>query len=146
MKKILNILYFLIIIIGVACTNSTATPDIDKSLPVVNATEQTDVPVTTESLNAPVTIDANNNMLPQSSAANNVAINPPHGEPGHDCNVAVGSPLNAAAKSINAPVQLPIVTGTDLPLNISPKAGVRLNPPHGEAGHDCNVQVGQPLS
>lgn len=49
-------------------------------------------------------------------------LNPPHGQPGHDCSIPVGSPLKAQAQT--KPV---------------------LNPPHGEPGHDCSVAVGAPL-
>ncbi|WP_417266254.1 hypothetical protein [Brumimicrobium sp.] len=68
---------------------------------------------------------------------NGVALNPPHGEPGHDCAVPVGQPLNAAAgANVNAPtVNTPKVNNN-----------VRLNPAHGEPGHDCAVPVGQPLN
>src|SRR5690554_1142804 len=68
---------------------------------------------------------------------NGVTLNPPHGEPGHDCAVPVGQPLNAAAgANVNAPtVNTPKVNNN-----------VRLNPAHGEPGHDCAVPVGQPLN
>src|SRR5690554_139487 len=68
---------------------------------------------------------------------NGVTLNPPHGEPGHDCAVPVGQPLNASAgANVNAPtVNTPIVNNN-----------VRLNPAHGEPGHDCAVPVGQPLN
>lgn len=79
--------------------------------------------------------------------------NPPHGQPGHRCDVAVGAPLNGApAPSITLPAG-----GQNQPVTIQPSAGqvsmpapasasgVRINPPHGQPGHDCSVQVGQPL-
>src|SRR5690554_3408552 len=68
---------------------------------------------------------------------NGVTLNPPHGEPVHDCAVPVGQPLNAAAgANVNAPtVNTPKVNNN-----------VRLNPAHGEPGHDCAVPVGQPLN
>ncbi len=53
----------------------------------------------------------------------NVAINPAHGEPGHDCSVAVGAPLTKN----------------------SPQKDIKINPAHGEPGHDCSVAVGAPL-
>jgi hypothetical protein len=63
--------------------------------------------------------------------------NPPHGQPGHDCSIAVGAPLkikNAAATKATvtpAPVAGPTAPGT--------------NPPHGQPGHDCSIAVGAPL-
>ncbi|TCS88974.1 hypothetical protein EDD80_102165 [Anseongella ginsenosidimutans] len=63
-------------------------------------------------------------------------MNPPHGQPGHRCDIAVGAPLPAAAAPAAAPQDL------------SPKKAdtrVALNPPHGQPGHDCAVPVGKPL-
>lgn len=55
-----------------------------------------------------------------------VTINPPHGQPGHRCDIPVGSPLPGAG----APMA---------------SAEVRLNPPHGQPGHRCDIPVGNPL-
>lgn len=81
--------------------------------------------------------------------------NPPHGQPGHRCDLAVGAPLNGApAPSVQVPAG-----GQSPNMTIKPQAapvtmptpanagasGVRINPPHGQPGHDCSVQVGQPL-
>jgi hypothetical protein len=51
-------------------------------------------------------------------------LNPAHGEPGHRCDIPVGSPLNI-------PTAAPAVA--------------RMNPPHGEPGHRCDIPVGSPL-
>lgn len=82
-------------------------------------------------------------------------LNPAHGQPGHRCDIAVGAPLNSAPKPAAAPVvtqSAPTVnnapaTITPVSPALAPKAGpgVKLNPPHGEPGHDCAVQVGAPL-
>lgn len=129
MKKNLFLSYFLIILFVTAC--STATPEFDNTLPEVKPVE------------APVSIDVNN-PLPQTPSADNVAINPPHGEPGHDCDIAVGAPLNRTLAPVNTPAT--IIESSGNPVNNFSTNGVRLNPPHGEPGHDCNVMVGQPLS
>lgn len=73
-------------------------------------------------------------------------MNPPHGEPGHRCDIPVGQPLNSKpaapqavpqniAQNTPAPVPTPAPTG--------PKPA--LNPAHGEAWHNCSVKVGDPL-
>lgn len=113
-------------------------------------------------------------------------MNPAHGQPGHRCDIAVGAPLNQAAK----PASPGVVTNTDgsksndnvtitpaqigsdgklipgtggnnvkvttsngnstapailqSPTQATPtKPG--MNPPHGQAGHRCDIAVGQPL-
>ncbi|HTM65196.1 MAG TPA: hypothetical protein VL093_02670 [Flavipsychrobacter sp.] len=80
-----------------------------------------------------------------SQAAKTVAaINPPHGQPGHDCAVAVGAPLNSSAGNQAPQAQQPTTT----PAQSSTPAGngsARINPPHGQPGHDCDVAVGAPL-
>ncbi len=78
-----------------------------------------------------------------------IVLNPPHGQPGHDCAIPVGEPLNG-----QAPSSAPINVEQTAPQTISPiqlskpqaPSSVKLNPPHGEPGHDCAVQVGAPLN
>lgn len=71
-----------------------------------------------------------------SGAEGTAGVNPPHGQPGHRCDIAVGAPLPGSAAAPAAPQ------------NTSPrKAGTSaaVNPPHGQPGHDCAVPVGAPL-
>lgn len=80
-----------------------------------------------------------------------IALNPAHGLPGHRCDIAVGAPLNSApnANSAPAPVQMNTAPATqNAPMMQSaPSTGgkVLINPPHGQPGHDCSVEVGKPL-
>ena len=91
------------------------------------------------------------------------ALNPPHGQPGHRCEIAVGAPLGSAptataplttinptsAPVVTPPPALPVVTPTPAPVaSPTPVGGTgtaRLNPPHGQPGHTCAIPVGQPL-
>ncbi len=52
-------------------------------------------------------------------------LNPPHGQPGHICEIPVGEPLPEAQQE---------------------QGEVVLNPPHGEPGHVCEIPVGEPLN
>lgn len=96
-----------------------------------------------------------------------VTLNPPHGQPGHRCDIAVGAPLPndgnvvAQAQSQAHPVSqgeaMPVVSGgmpqqivqVQQPQNqqsyVGPK-GEKLNPPHGQPGHRCDIPVGAPLN
>lgn len=88
-------------------------------------------------------------------------MNPPHGQPGHRCDIPVGSPLNS-------PVAKPAVANTaqsgsaSQSFTVTPPAGNNavpallstettqtvaegMNPPHGQAGHRCDIAVGAPL-
>lgn len=80
--------------------------------------------------------------------------NPAHGQPYHDCAIAVGAPLNAKnnapaaavpspAAATTSPVNPPVVTPPTVPAN---QKEVRLNPAHGQPGHSCAIAVGTPLS
>lgn len=85
--------------------------------------------------------------------------NPPHGQPGHRCDIPVGQPLNSSP----APVTQNITTGGKSTVNIDPnavspgniaidnngkqvKTAPGMNPPHGQPGHRCDIPVGQPLN
>lgn len=61
---------------------------------------------------------------PEKTSENEVALNPPHGQPGHRCDIAVGQPLNSQPKQ---------------------QSNVNVNPPHGQPGHRCDLAVGAPL-
>jgi hypothetical protein len=80
-------------------------------------------------------------------------VNPPHGQPGHSCDVAVGAPLPDAGIVASQPA--PANTGisvaeaaqrlaaTQPAQQATPKG---MNPPHGQPGHRCDIPVGAPLN
>jgi hypothetical protein len=94
-------------------------------------------------------------------------MNPPHGQPGHRCDIKVGEPLNSPAsktvasepKGTSGTVSMPInvsateanqsnPAGTTTPAILNPTANTTapgMNPPHGQPGHVCSVAVGAPL-
>ena len=90
-------------------------------------------------------------QVQQAQPANgNVALNPKHGQPGHRCDILEGAPLNSAPQPViqtqvnpGASVQQPVPQ----PAAVTPAntGTVRLNPAHGQPGHDCAVEVGKPL-
>ncbi len=99
-------------------------------------------------------------QVPANVSTKNGPINPAHGQPGHRCDIAVGAPLNGAAVKVN-----PTLVKGNQPTNITTTTPVKvnagnataanvpaiktapgMNPPHGEAGHRCDIAVGQPLS
>ncbi|RZL32681.1 MAG: hypothetical protein EOO96_13560 [Pedobacter sp.] len=87
----------------------------------------------------------------------NLLLNPAHGEPGHDCSIAVGAPLKASARA-NAPTPQPQavqpISQPTATVSSTPQAAVatvdskgqKLNPAHGQPGHDCAIAVGAPLN
>lgn len=92
-------------------------------------------------------------------------MNPPHGQPGHRCDIPVGAPLNSPAAKTTAATTNAAQSGsvtqnftvTPPPSNAVPallsteSAGQDtavadgINPAHGKPGHRCDIAVGAPL-
>lgn len=99
------------------------------------------------------TISQPTQIQEQRTAVNpSVGVNPPHGQPGHKCDVGANSNLNTAPPKVipqTAPTLqgLPVMqqNNTITPSTVSSGGTGKLNPAHGQPGHDCKVSVGQPL-
>ncbi len=117
----------------------------------------------------PATVPAATSVEP--TAANKSAtppeLNPPHGQPYHRCDIQVGSPLNAAAapakpaatakpaQVVNRTGIAPTVENAARLNNPQPKNSMapttsnstppKLNPPHGQPFHRCDIAVGSPV-
>lgn len=93
-------------------------------------------------------------VTPATTTATAPGMNPPHGQPGHRCDINVGAPLNskpapanvqpAVTTAIAAPAQPSNVTVKEVPNTVKTAPG--MNPPHGEPGHRCEIAVGAPLN
>lgn len=81
-------------------------------------------------------------VVPTTTASSNgVRLNPPHGEPGHNCDLPVGAPLDGSA-----PAQPVAPANVVPPATASPAVGSgKINPPHGQPGHNCDYPVGAQL-
>lgn len=80
----------------------------------------------------------------EAAGGEEVKVNPAHGLPGHRCDLPVGAPLTASAGSTlnsTSTNQAPSTSVSPIRVDQTPK----VNPPHGEPGHDCAVPVGSPL-
>ncbi|MBK6621319.1 MAG: hypothetical protein IPG32_10745 [Saprospirales bacterium] len=86
--------------------------------------------------------------------------NPPHGQPGHRCDIAVGASLDGAPAQPAAPGNgtSPVfqnqpsgpagqqVTPISAPqMGGATQTAPGTNPPHGQPGHRCEIPVGSPL-
>src|SRR5690554_1359979 len=114
-------------------TDSTTTETITDSPRSLKVTDIEDQEIKENTVN-----DVESEALKVSPNINNnpsANLNPPHGQPGHDCAVPVGQPL-------------PSASGASMPVVNKPTINqpVRINPPHGQPGHDCAVAVGDPLN
>ncbi|NQX40197.1 hypothetical protein SAMN05421820_10580 [Pedobacter steynii] len=111
-------------------------------------------PKQTQSVITPTPAGLPSASAPVAATGEKPTHNPAHGQPYHDCAIAVGAPLNAKnsapvsptptpAPVTASPVKAPVVTPPTVPAN---QKEVRLNPAHGQPGHSCAIAVGAPLS
>ncbi|HEY0356491.1 MAG TPA: hypothetical protein VGC29_09820 [Flavisolibacter sp.] len=141
MKKIFSF-SFVLALVFTACKNNAGN-QVAPPPPVSSPAQQIPAPTAPQPNAAPVN--------PQAQPAN-VALNPKHGQPGHRCDIPEGAPLNSAVTNPVMPqvnAATPVVS-QPAPVMAQPAANpnggsVRLNPAHGQPGHDCAVPVGQPL-
>jgi len=78
------------------------------------------------------------------NAKTNLIFNPPHGDAGHTCALAVGASLHqtAAVQPQKNATPQPVTVPVSPVVNTS---GKKLNPKHGEPGHRCDIAIGAPL-
>jgi hypothetical protein len=127
----------------------------DKSTPKVITpfTQQTVAATQTEQQSASAqkhNLFHENNAVGTPSVA--AGINPPHGQPNHRCDIAVGAPLNSQPNGAPAATQpnqvqmqpqVQTITQTATSKTVTPKG---MNPPHGQPNHRCDIPVGAPLN
>jgi hypothetical protein len=78
-------------------------------------------------------------------------MNPPHGQPLHRCDIAVGAPLNTPAQNqaVASKTSVNSVNAVTTPVAVTPQKVITkpgMNPPHGEPLHRCEIAVGAPLN
>ena len=98
-----------------------------------------------ESTTQKTSVETNNATTNKTPATHeNIAKNPAHGQPGHRCDIPIGAPLNSppVQKSTGSPV---INSGSGSPVQSNSGSTAKINPPHGQPGHRCDVKVGDPL-
>jgi hypothetical protein len=86
----------------------------------------------------------------ETGTATLAGMNPPHGQPNHRCDIAVGAPLNTAVSGGNSaqtgsvqPTQAVASPQNTTAKTVTPEG---MNPPHGESNHRCDIAVGAPLN
>ncbi len=170
MKKISALLLAAIILTTFACSENKSSTESAAELPTQELQSGSDsssvLAIPEQAGNAATqAIQQSDPVVPASTTVVE-ALNPAHGQPGHDCSIPVGAPLSSskanAQQSIQmgtqnanpnqlqgsstlkpAPTQAPVMAVPNQPGPGKTSAG--LNPPHGEPGHDCGKPVGAPL-
>ena len=149
MKKIsISLLIFSVALISCKKENST----IESSAEEVKSEVVDSTLINTDTTQTVAASEAQPQVLtaaPQPVQATAPGMNPPHGRPGHRCEIPVGAPLNTPA-----PVQTQAPAPSLIPQNNMLQApqpqqnmvtAPGMNPPHGQPGHLCEIPVGAPL-
>jgi hypothetical protein len=146
--KIFSVL--ILITLLTACNNNSGSdPDFNYNKIVTpDTTKNSQLPALADTTRKAVT------QAPVTSATNTTAkdLNPPHGQPGHRCDIAVGAPLNSkpAANTVQPTSPQTVTTTNKTTTAAAPTTKTitapGMNPPHGEPGHRCDIAVGAPLN
>lgn len=156
MKRV-TLMIFAAAALAVSCKNTKNT-EVQKSV-----TQTATAPETKSQENvATQTSTPENTAIPSNTASDKPALNPPHGQPYHRCDIAVGAPIDSPAPVQNAAPQVaqpqsapnagfntnPISPSLAPPVSSTADIGPKpaLNPPHGQPHHRCDLQVGAPLT
>ena len=168
--------YFLSLLIAtsllvVSCKKETETIDTTapkeiimprvESLPVAAASQVAPAPTQNMPVTTPTGTTTQTPPVTQAPVKVAPGMNPSHGQPGHRCDIAVGAPLNSAAKAPATPAgtaasspytvtQTPTSPTLNSPatpalLNPTGTTAPGMNPAHGQAGHRCDIAVGAAL-
>lgn len=143
-----------IVVLSLIACNSNQ-PDQDPSIRVAPSTTQTDSLGQQTTTANPAIVPVQPSVVPNqpvqtapaaTAPVTTAGLNPAHGQPNHRCDIAVGAPLSS-------PVQTSQPTQSIQPVQATKPSAIpvggstaRLNPAHGEPGHDCKIPVGQPLN
>lgn len=89
---------------------------------------------------------ANSNVETTSNPKTTAALNPVHGEPGHRCDIPVGTPLDQAASTNLQQTNTTTINPNVSPVRVNGGDTPAKNPAHGQPGHDCSIPVGADLN
>lgn len=147
MKSLGITILILSMVFALACNKSAKEGSASKS-----GTSQSAVasPESAKVSSIPVANPNATTPLTTSQPVTAAGMNPPHGQPNHRCDIAVGAPLNSPPRT---PQTQPITTQ---PITVQPNTSVQttapttvaagMNPPHGQPNHRCDIAVGAPLN
>lgn len=127
-------------------------------IPATSTYVQPNNPQTVTQQQPAQTITPGQQVANQKQVVTKPGMNPPHGQAGHRCDIAVGAPLNSKPNATATPSQ-PAFTKTVIPnaAQQAKSAGTATttagtpallnpttagtNPPHGQPGHVCGTPV-----
>lgn len=159
MKSLLSLLF----VSSICLTSCKKELEPQKSSIVAPAEETTSIanPAAVTPIQPTEVVQSTTSQNPVQTQAvqNNVTakgMNPPHGQPNHRCDIAVGAPLNSppgkqpqmtqpVPPQGSATIQPATPNSTTQSVSSPVVTAAGMNPPHGQDGHRCDVAVGAPL-
>ncbi|ESU28996.1 hypothetical protein FLJC2902T_10290 [Flavobacterium limnosediminis JC2902] len=155
--------------------NTASQKPVPSVYEIVNGTNIAQKPAQMPQQNMTVTPTTTTTVTPPAPVTVAKGMNPPHGQPGHRCDIKVGAPLNSPPgnKTTIQPGAATVQKMTNPSFTVTPSAtatsgntattaqssGVPallnptttttapgMNPPHGQEGHRCDIAVGAPLT
>lgn len=158
MKSAITFISIFTLFAIVSCSPAKNDSAQTSQIPVLPQSQTQSSPEITETPATEATPDENTTQ---------VAMNPPHGQPGHRCDIPVGAPLNSAPRNTTPQITTSQPSNSTPNLTNNPMAPTienaqrlnssqsrstattqnsgRINPPHGQPGHRCDIPVGSPL-
>ena len=144
MKRLSITIVILFMVSAMACKTSSEIPA--RNGPGSNSGTTQSAPASSQSSTASPAPVANPFEAAPLSAPQSVTapgMNPPHGQPNHRCDIAVGAPLDSPPGTRPTP---PISSQLNVPARTTPPpTAPGMNPPHGQPNHRCDIAVGAPL-
>lgn len=148
MKYFIKLILVFTIVLS-SCKNETE-PKKESNTPVIPFTEVGNQ-MRNEAAAKATTQQSQTTTTPNQTTASK-GVNPAHGQPNHRCDIPVGAPLNSPSvpvktttKNTAAPAMkvTPVATTSENTSTTPTPEG--MNPPHGQAGHRCDIAVGAAL-
>ncbi|UOK42931.1 MULTISPECIES: hypothetical protein [Flavobacterium] len=140
---------------------------------IVNGTNVSQQPVQPQQNMTVTPTQTTTTVTPPAQPVVAKGMNPAHGQPGHRCDIPVGAPLNSPPGKPTPPQGVTQAQKTNsqnftvTPTSLTPTGNTTtssqnsavpellstpttetapgMNPPHGQAGHRCDIAVGAPL-
>ncbi|TFH65374.1 MAG: hypothetical protein E4G91_02715 [Candidatus Zixiibacteriota bacterium] len=146
MKRLSITIVILLMVFAMACNKSSKEGSASNSGTTQSATAS---PQSSKVSPVPLANPTTAAPLKATESATTAGMNPPHGQPNHRCDIAVGAPLNSPpAKGPTQPitVQPNVTTQTTAIPTTTTSTAAGMNPPHGQPNHRCDIKVGEPLN
>lgn len=145
-----------------SCNNAAETANTTTTTPAATTMEAPTTLEPTTTIEGTEAVTPVTNVPTTNTGSKTEALNPPHGQPGHRCDIPEGAPLSTPPQQTtqhqpakaDPAAQTMQVTPNAPTMNVQPQMPAQQtapgfsgkpNPEHGQPGHRCDLQVGEIL-